>query len=465
MTALLNFHRFAPAAVQAMFYCLAEGTVLAGLVWFLLRLVPQKNSGTRFAIWFSTLVAMIVLPFLSALPRNTGMPGEGRGIAVPALITYALFYSWLAVAGVGLARVAVGLWQLHRLRKSCAAIDPLALTAESRKVVEQLRSESITICSSSRLEVPTAIGLFRPAIVVPAWLIEDATPDELQHVLLHELAHLRRRDDWTNLAQKIVKAILFFHPLVWWIERRLSLDREIACDDAVLAQTASPHLYARCLAHIAEKSFIRRQIALAQAAVNRVRHLSLRVEQILHRGRPATTRIWKPAVPLVTMLAVVCMFAASRAPRLLTFTNGEVTRSTPVTVADVGSAPALTSSVDLSRLPEQNAKLIVRQNSLHSSNAVLKNQTPVHFQSARKSGDPIHDMANLAWPREATGPDAMADLHVPQGATYFASYQVTVVTSDGSQPSAQNVSYKIRVWQVRIVLPADQPEKRTTKKI
>jgi beta-lactamase regulating signal transducer with metallopeptidase domain len=464
MTALLNFHGLVPAAVQGMFYCLLEGTVLAALVWFLLRLVPRKNSGTRFAIWFSTLVAMIVLPCLTALPRS-GMPRSGHGITVSASVTYALFYSWLVVAGIGLARIALGLWQLHRLRRSCVEIDSLALTAESRKVVEQLRSRSVTICSSSRLEVPTAIGLFKPAIVVPAWLIQEATPDELQHVLLHELAHLRRRDDWTNLAQKIVRAVLFFHPLVWWIERRLSLDREIACDDAVLSQTASPDLYARCLAHIAEKSFIRRQIALAQAAVNRVRHLSLRVEQILHRSRPATTRLWKPAIPLVTMLAVVCMLAASRTPRLLSFAGGEVTQSAPMTLANVESTPAQNSTADAPQLPVQNAKLIVRQGTFHSSNVALKTRTPVHLQSASKSVESVHDMANLAWSREATSPETLAAFRVPEGATYFASYQETIVTSDGNQPSAQNVSYQIRVLQVRIIVPTDQPEKRTTKKI
>jgi beta-lactamase regulating signal transducer with metallopeptidase domain len=71
---------------------------------------------------------------------------------------------------------------------------------------------------------------------------------------LHELAHLRRYDDWTNLAQKLVKALFFFHPAVWWIEKQVSLEREMACDDAVLAETASPRAYAECLAHLAEKT-------------------------------------------------------------------------------------------------------------------------------------------------------------------------------------------------------------------
>ena len=462
MTAPINLHGFVPAAVQGMFYCLAEGTVLAGLVWFLLRLVPRKNSGTRFAIWFSTLVAMIVLPFLSALPRNTTAAPAGHGITVPASVTYALFYAWLTIAGLGLARVAVGLWQLHRLRKACIEIDLSVLEPESRKVIEHFRSSSIVICSSSRLEMPTAIGLFKPAIVAPAWLHQEATPDELQHVLLHELAHLRRRDDWTNLAQKIVKAILFFHPLVWWIERKLSLDREIACDDAVLAQTASPDLYARCLTHIAEKSFVRRQIALAQAAVNRVRQLSLRVEQILHTNRPATTRLWKPAVPLVTVLAVVCTVAASRAPRLLSFAGDAGPRLAPVTVASIETVPAQSAPASAPQLPVREAKLVMRRDTLHRSDVAL-NTSATHPQRANESA---HDTPSLAWPGDVSRSEALvAAFRLPPGTSYFSSYQETIVTSDSNQPSGQGQSYQIRVLQVRIVVPPDQPEKKTTKKI
>jgi len=65
--------------------------------------------------------------------------------------------------------------------------------------------------------------------------------------LLHEFAHLGRWDDWTNLAQKLVRTIFFFHPAVWWIEKRLSLEREMACDDVVLAETQNPRAYAECL--------------------------------------------------------------------------------------------------------------------------------------------------------------------------------------------------------------------------
>src|SRR6202011_3024466 len=98
----------------------------------------------------------------------------------------------------------------------------------------------------------------RPLVVIPAWARQELSTTELQAILLHELAHLRRWDDWTNLVQKIVGALLFFHPAVWWIEQRLSLEREMACDDVVLAETVSPRGYAECLLSLAEKSLLRR---------------------------------------------------------------------------------------------------------------------------------------------------------------------------------------------------------------
>ena len=84
-------------------------------------------------------------------------------------------------------------------------------------------------------------------------------------------AHSGNSTDWTNLAQKLVRTVFFFHPAVWWIERRLSLEREMACDEAVLAETENPRAYAECLVSLAEKSFVRRGLALAQAVVGRAR--------------------------------------------------------------------------------------------------------------------------------------------------------------------------------------------------
>ncbi|PYY08222.1 MAG: hypothetical protein DMG61_24105, partial [Acidobacteria bacterium] len=137
----------------------------------------------------------------------------------------------------------------------------------------------VAVCVSVRLRVPTAIGFFQPRVVLPSWIMQELSVTELNTILLHELAHLKRWDDWTNLIQKILGALFFFHPAVWWIEKKLSLEREIACDDIVLEQMVSPRTYAECLISLAEKSFLRRGLLLAQAAVAGVRQFSIRVTQ------------------------------------------------------------------------------------------------------------------------------------------------------------------------------------------
>ena len=183
------------------------------------------------------------------------------------------------------------------------------------KAFQSVRPRDNTPASDSHS--PKAVGFFHPAIILPAWLLNHGTGDELKHVLLHELAHLRRRDDWTNLLQQVVKALFFFHPAIWWMERELALSREQACDDAALEQTADAQDYARSLALVAEKSFIRRQVALAQAILGRAHQLTQRVTRILDPKRPTRNRIWKPAVPLVAVAAAACGFSASWTPALV----------------------------------------------------------------------------------------------------------------------------------------------------
>jgi hypothetical protein len=233
------------------------------------------------------------------------------------------------MAFVGLLRVAVGFWHLQRLRENCVPVDLAALDPLLQKTLAEFDSpRTVTLCVSDELRVPTAIGFTKPRVVIPSWTVEELSSLELNAILLHELAHLRRRDDWTNLIQKIVGALLFFHPAVWWIEKKLALEREMACDDLVLAETASPRAYAECLVSLAEKSFLRRGIALAQAAVDRLRSVSLRVTRILDVNRSRATRVWSPAPVLVAGVSLVCVMVLSRAPtRLVSFENGAASPS------------------------------------------------------------------------------------------------------------------------------------------
>jgi hypothetical protein len=118
-----------------------------------------------------------------------------------------------------------------------------------------------------------------------------------------------------------VKALFFFHPAVWWIENRLTLEREMACDEIVLAETSNPKAYASSLISFAEKLQNPRCLALTQALVSRMRHLSLRVTQILSAKRTAGKGSWKTVLAAgIAMIALVAG-AAPYAPKLVAFQN------------------------------------------------------------------------------------------------------------------------------------------------
>ena len=345
----LDFHGVATVVSQRLLFTVVSGTLLAAAVWLLLQVFPKRDSRTNFAIWFSTLLATAMLPLFSVyLESRAVAPGGPTAVfTVPTSVAWYAFIAWAVIAFTGLARVVLATFQLRRLRADAMPVEMESLPAEIGAIVEEAqKSRPVSVLVSDRLEVPTAIGFSTPAVILPAWMVESTPAEELKYILLHELAHLRRRDDWTNLAQKILKALFFFLPSVWWIERRLSLDREMACDDAVLVHSGTPVGYAECLAHVAERSFLRKQIALAQAAVGRVRQLTARVTRILDPERPQATQLWKPAVPAVMVVALLCAVPASFTPELIGFSDG--TSPTTAQTARQGKvqiAPSLASDI------------------------------------------------------------------------------------------------------------------------
>jgi hypothetical protein len=219
-----------------------------------------------------------------------------------------------------LVRLAVGLWRVRHFRGKCSDVNLASFDPAIAGILRDFAPHrQVKLCVSRDVAVPAAFGFFRPAIVFPAGLLPQLSTEEIKVILLHELAHLRRWDDWTNLAQKIVKAAFFFHPAVWWIENRLTLEREMACDDIVLAQTASPRAYASSLISFAEKLQNARSLALAQALVSRMHQMSLRVAQILDTKRPGRTGIWKPVLGLSAGMLALVFGAAPYMPRFVAF--------------------------------------------------------------------------------------------------------------------------------------------------
>ena len=414
---------------------LPEGLAIALFAWILLRFMGRRSSSTRFAVWFSALLAIAGLPLLGGLPTNPASDKTAtaaRSITAPSSWALALLIVWAVVAFLGLLRIGLGLWQLRRLRATSDPVDPAGLDPVLQRTLTEFQlSRIVTLAVSGQLRVPAAIGFFEPMIVLPAWAIEELSAQELNSILVHELAHLQRRDDWTNLAEKVLRALLFFHPAVWWIENQLSLEREMACDDVVLSRTANPRAYAECLIAVAEKSFLRRGLALAQAAVGRMRQTSRRVSQILDANRPGTTQVWKPALCLVTLFSAVCFITRSQTPELVAF------QGVPM--------PGASSSAPVAGGISNTLAAVIP--------ASLKTVRPVKaaVQAARKTTQPTLPAARsleatLTHPTlpRAVQASAIMPVEIQSGVqTVF----VVVQTRDGSQAP---VAWTVCIWRVTV---------------
>jgi beta-lactamase regulating signal transducer with metallopeptidase domain len=450
-TAALNLNELARISAGRMLNCTLEGIAIGLFAWVLLHIVGRRNASTRFAVWFSALLAIAAMPVFSVAGSGVrvGAGNSASAITVPSSWALVVFGAWAIVAGVALARVGVGLWQLRKLRQSCTAINVAILDPLLQGTLQSFQAfRSVTLCQSDRLQVPTAIGFLKPMIVIPTWAIQELATPELNSILIHELAHLRRWDDWTNLAQQVVKALLFFHPAVWWIEGKLALEREMACDDAVLAETANPRGYAQCLISIAEKSFMRRGLALAQAAVNRVRQTSLRVSQILDVNRSGATQVWKPALYSVAGFSVICLVSLSHAPELVAFEDkapntaaSEVASSTVPVSATASSLLSRNVVVSAVSMPAKRAGLTT-----HPSKSVLARRII-----------PRHDAAK---PIEADFNQSRTDnLVQPKPAVFIedaeaAPQTILVVMQSKQYSQAGPMLWRMCVWRVIVFDPS-----------
>lgn len=320
MTDLTAVTSFAQMVVERVVNSLPEGLLLAACAWLLLRLLGRQNAGTRFAVWLMALIGVAGFPLVGAFEfggHSVGVASHAE-VTVPASWSVLLFVTWITIALFALARLVVGVWQVRRIRRSCTEVAIDQLEPALREALQGAGERRVRLVVSDIARVPAAIGFWHPAIVLPVWALQEMSAEELKPILIHEIAHLRRRDDWTNLLQKTIRAVLFFHPAVWWIDARLSLEREMACDDAVLAATGNAPAYAGSLIGLLERGCERRGWKMAQAAVAKAKEATLRIARILET-RSATTRVGRGALALAAALCMACCGVLELAPQFVGF--------------------------------------------------------------------------------------------------------------------------------------------------
>lgn len=457
---------------------LPEGMLIALFAWVVLRLAPRQNSGTRFAVWFLALLSVVVLPVLGWFWTPDGLTSLSSTISsatrsairIPGNWVLLIFIVWAIGTLLATVRLGFGLCRLRQLRRSCTPLEPENLNPELRQVVDTIAaSDRVMIATSESVRVPAAIGFWKRTIVLPAWALQEMPTDDLKVILLHEFAHLQRGDDWTNLVQKIVRCIFFFHPAVWWIEKQLSVEREMACDDAVLAQTANPRGYATCLISLLEKSLAHREWAMVQAAVHRAHEASLRLAQILDKNRPVATRVWKPALGMVTAFSMICMAGSLHAPQLVTVDRGasqvelagNATAAVPQVAAESLSYATEPFAAEKSAavIPAAlNTKRPELAKALHRSNSATQNTASRDTADRDIADQYLAHQPSIDVKASAPRPRAVATSAREQASPESQTLLFIQATQYGG---AHSPVWTVQVWQVTLVYAAPAKFART----
>ena len=264
-----------------------------------LRLMRRGSSEARYATACIGLAAMFAAPLITAtslwtsgtglvrvenareadpaaepanvpaMPAETASAFPSGAAAMPGLDPWLSYIvsAWLAGVVVLMGRFAGGCWRLHRLQVAFAREAVSRWQSVSEEIARRLRVPvAFRVVESSAVDAPSAIGWIRPVIVLPVAAMANLAPAQIEAILAHELAHVRRHDYGVNLLQTLVETLLFYHPGVWWVSARVREAREHCCDDAAVGVCGERTAYAAALAELA--SWRSRQTVLTVGATD-----------------------------------------------------------------------------------------------------------------------------------------------------------------------------------------------------
>jgi beta-lactamase regulating signal transducer with metallopeptidase domain len=350
--------------------------LLAGLIGFLMR---RRSAGARYLLFTSSLLAMVacppvtycLLPSLS-LPRDevaviefnpqsaafpdfvmddsTNFPDvsseadldsidplftESPLFPVPAptktdsevarvqsetanwsMLVRFLTYCYMLGVVLLLGRFVLGMQGAARIRRSSRLLDdPEIQRAITRraKALGLRNAPPVLLCQ--QLLVPAVVGIMRPAILFPVAMISGLTPQQVEDVLTHELAHIRRYDHLVNVIQRVVESFLFFHPAVWFVSRRIRIEREHCCDDLVISMGTAPVDYAAALLSVVQAgSTAESRMPLSQLAslpaVGNKSELRRRIERLVDQRCQPQVSVTRKGI-LMTSLTTMIVLAGS----------------------------------------------------------------------------------------------------------------------------------------------------------
>ncbi len=296
-----------------------QGVVLTLLTDVAMRSAPRVSASTRYVLWWVAMILVLLLPAMPTLVALSGAPPVSVAAAppvsplplpdVPVWPLLAAVGCWVFWIAAFLARLSVSIASLGRVRGDATSFPPgREGRLEHWVAARASNGRSARLVLSSRVKSASVIGLGPALIAVSPEALERLTDDELDQVVLHEWAHVQRRDDYARLIQLAIRCIAGLHPAVWWIGRRLEIEREIACDDYAVNTTGGARRLAVCLTKLAD---LQQGAAAATLApgVLLASQLTQRVRRLLDPRRNTSTRgsraVLGSAASALTFVAVV----------------------------------------------------------------------------------------------------------------------------------------------------------------
>jgi bla regulator protein blaR1 len=351
MTAFIDFSALIPAFCYALLHSLWAGTLAAFGLWLLLPALSSSVHRYRAAMLTLLLIAAffagtIVAYYQPSDPATLfytpttvatvdlitldGLPPDDD-FAKAAVITptwnerlsdwvqaHARWFVALWSLGfcVFALRLAGSFWVLYQLRHHAQLVTSVWADRLAQLCAQFDLSQKVTLATSVRVQTPVALGWLRPMILLPVGLLNQLTPAQVEAVLAHELAHIRRFDWIFNVAQTLIETILYHHPAVWWISAIARRERENCCDDLAVAIIGDRLIYAKTLVQLQDFQHVATpRLALALLGKNSrwwpAAYLLLRVQRLL-KPVPSSQQQYflameKFTVTLLLLLGAACI--------------------------------------------------------------------------------------------------------------------------------------------------------------
>jgi len=368
-----------------------QAAAIALVYWLTDAVLRKARSQTRYVLALATMLLMLISALatfayeetrgdaaLSSSPdafSSPAMAAIGSSLSglktagtttPPVLLPLSRFMPWLDVAWLlGVAclstRTIGGWWLIHRLRRSMVLKAPEAVYSNFVCLCERLGiTRQVSLYISHHIQGPLTIGVVRSVVIVPASALMALSPEQLEAVLAHELAHVRRADYLWNLIQTMVETLLFFHPAVWWLGHRLREQRELCCDDVAVESCADPLVYATALLRLEERRSHRLNLAMALDGHRPWSGLSARIARIL--GETSGKKGPRELVP-VPLAAICALFLLVLLPMPQLFA-GLRKNMQPQIAAPAASAPlSFPSAPTAMNFPEPVVSTVLKESS------------------------------------------------------------------------------------------------------